>query len=75
MKKMSGPEFSEFLEREGWRLASSHAGHNIFTMHGMKSRIAVPLQGDRPLKPGLIELLWKIVVSARVRHSCSGVRS
>lgn len=40
----------------GWVLARLHGGHHIFVIAGRREPIVIPVQSNRPLKPGLLQV-------------------
>jgi predicted RNA binding protein YcfA (HicA-like mRNA interferase family) len=60
VKQVSGHELARILQKRGWVLARIHGSHHIFTMVGRRERIVIPINGNRPLKTGLLRSLMKI---------------
>lgn len=60
MKQVSGRDLAQIIQRRGWVLARVHGSHHVFTMTGRHERIVVPINGNQPLKKGLLKSLMKI---------------
>lgn len=59
MKSVSGKTLAKTLERHGWRLLRINGSHHIFGKEGSKTRISIPLHGNKPLKIGLLHHFLK----------------
>jgi len=60
VKQVSGHELAQIVQRRGWTLARIQGSHHVFTMAGRRERIVIPIQGNQPLKKGLLRSLMKI---------------
>lgn len=60
MKQVSGKELARLIQRKGWTLSRVKGSHHIFVMQGRRERIVIPIQGNQPLKIGLLQSLMKI---------------
>lgn len=60
MKSLSGREFAELLEANGWVMSRVSGSHHIYTKQGRRERISAPIHGNRPLKKGLQAALMKL---------------
>jgi predicted RNA binding protein YcfA (HicA-like mRNA interferase family) len=60
VKKVSGRDLAQVIQRRGWTLARVHGSHHVFTMTGRRERIVIPIHGNQPLKKGLLRSLMKI---------------
>lgn len=59
MKQISGKALCRLLEQQGWELKRINGSHHIFVMQGRPERLCVPVQGNQPLKTGLLKSLLK----------------
>ncbi|MCC6590624.1 MAG: type II toxin-antitoxin system HicA family toxin [Bryobacterales bacterium] len=57
MKPISGPDLCRLLEAAGWKLQRTSGSHRIYTKTGERKVLAVPVHGNRNLKPGLARSL------------------
>jgi predicted RNA binding protein YcfA (HicA-like mRNA interferase family) len=60
LKTLSGKEFIQILEKEGWKLKRVKGSHHVFMKPGVQDRISVPLHGNKPLKIGLLKHFMKV---------------
>jgi predicted RNA binding protein YcfA (HicA-like mRNA interferase family) len=60
MKTLSGREFARLVERHGWSLLRIHGSHHIYGKTGSVVRLSIPIHGNKPLKPGLLNHLAKL---------------
>jgi predicted RNA binding protein YcfA (HicA-like mRNA interferase family) len=60
LKQVSGRDLARIVQRRGWNLARIHGSHHIFTMPERRERLVIPIQGNRPLKMGLLRSLMNI---------------
>jgi predicted RNA binding protein YcfA (HicA-like mRNA interferase family) len=58
VKAVSGKEMCRLLERKGWTLNRIKGSHHIYKRQGHKT-IAVPVHGNKTLKPGLQSRIMK----------------
>jgi predicted RNA binding protein YcfA (HicA-like mRNA interferase family) len=59
MKAVAGRDFSRVLEREGWHLLHISRNHHIYGKQDSNVRLSVLVQGNQPLKIGLLTHLLK----------------
>jgi predicted RNA binding protein YcfA (HicA-like mRNA interferase family) len=48
------------LQQRGWLVVRIKGSHHILTKAGHRERMVVPIQGNRPLKIGLLKAQMKI---------------
>jgi predicted RNA binding protein YcfA (HicA-like mRNA interferase family) len=60
MKQVSGKEFAKILERNGWKLARVQGSHHIYVSSEINDIISLPIHGNKPLKPGMLNRSMKI---------------
>jgi predicted RNA binding protein YcfA (HicA-like mRNA interferase family) len=60
MKSVSGKELVKLLEANGWTLLRITGSHHILGKPGNKTRLSVPVHGNKPLKIGLLRHLLKM---------------
>jgi predicted RNA binding protein YcfA (HicA-like mRNA interferase family) len=59
VRAVSGREFTRILERHGWTPLRIHGSHHYFGKPGVDIKLAVPVHGNRSLKPGLLRALMR----------------
>ena len=59
MKPITGPELCRKLEQAGWTLKRVRGSHHVYAKAGEKKVLAVPVHGNREVKPGLATRLAK----------------
>jgi predicted RNA binding protein YcfA (HicA-like mRNA interferase family) len=60
MKALSGRDFARLVERRGWTLLRVKGSHHIYGKPGSIVRLTIPINGNRPLKIGLLRHLAKL---------------
>jgi predicted RNA binding protein YcfA (HicA-like mRNA interferase family) len=60
VKPLTGKQLCRLLEREGWTLLRITGSHHVYGKPGERSRLSVPIHGNRPLKVGLQRHLLKL---------------
>jgi predicted RNA binding protein YcfA (HicA-like mRNA interferase family) len=60
MKSVSGKEFANTLERQGWTLLRVQGSHHIYGKTGSDVRLSVPIHANQSLKTGLLRHLMKM---------------
>jgi predicted RNA binding protein YcfA (HicA-like mRNA interferase family) len=60
VRALSGKEFAQILERNGWSLKRIKGSHHVYAKEGNPARISVPIHGRTPLKIGLMRHLMKL---------------
>jgi predicted RNA binding protein YcfA (HicA-like mRNA interferase family) len=60
MKSLSGRDFARLIEQRGWKLLRVAGSHHIYAKSGSIVRLSIPIQGNRPLKLGLLRHLAKL---------------
>lgn len=53
MRPMAGTELCRLLKEAGWTLKRIRSSHHIFSKSGERKIIAVPVHGNKTIKPGL----------------------
>jgi predicted RNA binding protein YcfA (HicA-like mRNA interferase family) len=56
---MSGKELAAILVRKGWTLLRIKGSHHVFGKAGVRSRLSVPIHGNKALGTGLLQFLLK----------------
>ncbi len=59
MASVSGKVLAKALERLGWTLLRINGSHHIYGRAGARVRLTIPIHGNDPLKPGLLNALLK----------------
>jgi predicted RNA binding protein YcfA (HicA-like mRNA interferase family) len=52
VKPVSGKRMCKVLEANGWTFSRSSSSHHVFVRPGSPLSIAVPVYGNRDLRPG-----------------------
>jgi predicted RNA binding protein YcfA (HicA-like mRNA interferase family) len=60
MKSLSGRDFARLVERRDWTLLRVKGSHHIYGKPGSIVRLTIPINGNRPLKIGLLRHLAKL---------------
>jgi len=60
MKALSGRELARILERHGWTLLRIQGSHHIYGKPGLRTKLSVPIHGNRNLKPGILSYFLKV---------------
>ena len=60
MKALSGRELARILERHGWTLLRIQGSHHIFGKPGVRTKLSLPIHGNRSLKPGLQNYFMRV---------------
>jgi len=60
MKPLSGKEFCNLLEKNGWTLLRIQGSHHIYGKAGSVVRLSVPVHKNKTLKTGLFNHLYKL---------------
>jgi predicted RNA binding protein YcfA (HicA-like mRNA interferase family) len=60
VKALSGKEFAQLLESNGWILQRINGSHHIYAKVGSTVRISIPIHGNESLKAGLQRHLMKL---------------
>jgi predicted RNA binding protein YcfA (HicA-like mRNA interferase family) len=53
VRTVSGPEMCRLIETRGWVFQRIKGSHRIYSKPGERKIIAIPVHGNRDLKPGL----------------------
>ena len=60
MTSVSGRALARLVERRGWILLRINGSHHIYGNPGSAVRLSIPVQGNAPLKTGLLRHLMKL---------------
>ena len=60
MKLVSGRDFARIVERRGWTLLRVNGSHHVYGKGGSVVRLSIPINGNKPLKTGLLRHLAKL---------------
>lgn len=59
MKNLSGKQVCKILEKEDWVLSRVSGSHHVYCKEGHEERIVVPVHGNKSLKRGLLNAIFK----------------
>jgi predicted RNA binding protein YcfA (HicA-like mRNA interferase family) len=60
LKQLSGKSLCRLLEAHGWTLLRVTGSHHVYGKAGARTRLSVPVHGNRALKSGLQRHLLKL---------------
>lgn len=59
MKEISGTKLIKALKKRGWKLDRIKGSHHIMVHASSRATLSIPVHGNRPLKPGLLNYFLK----------------